>query len=1087
VLGAVLAAIGLWSLASGTAPPATTAPEWVFVEYGDLVARRQLSHSGESVGQLLSRLEGRPLPPPGERPADFHAHRLLEPLLEPYAFVLSDALDTLGAVPAAPWVEVGSLWQAGERQPAWVELLRARRLVVESDGAGRLRAILPWFPSPGAAAGGEEDSRTAARAAWQDAWPVLRHVLAAESRRLAANGSEPPALDVAVYAYRHLPERSEFRLGTSPERFTLDDLRPAGTRPPLELDRMRAFLENGLRLEGARLGQEGSLELFGSPAEHPPTLLDRPVRLEDLAVAYRAVFHGGLTRPYMSLDRGYSPSRSVVNYGGRLRDTALGMVSLLCDIRFKTFSQGIDIAEGIDLRERLRERIPSFRTHLEALAAHPESRGIEGQQTRLWFYPDAVDLTLSEPGDVMVLRRVRMSAASERVGESGVAAGEDVRPWTRATVEAINREYDALATFFPEMADLDEVVRLLSLFAWLEAVADEGHLLPDLESLLALELPAFSTPRTYPQLLAFNALPPSGEDAGVAVYDRVAVGEALERLGPLNGRPFPARRRYERALRALDPQRPEHAALLEQLRRYDPQRLDDTGLDLLAHRAERVRMHETVLGTLEAERRREVTGRLEAGEKLRMFSVGIGGLDLDMGPVVERARGRSLALGDGVGGRVPEPSSGVAPGPATAQGRSEAAWRRDPEMLPETRMPDHGAGDSAGARGATREHGHHRVEVGSTAAGESGREPTAWVLTVYGADGPEPRSRRLFLDGDRRILSFERVENGRRLRYHFDRRGERLTAVRLAEERTTSGAAAAAPAALPAGLALLQVDEPGNGRVESTEIGLRLESRVEGSRRNLEAAFPRPLLQRLVLGREIDRTPGQPLPGLSPLPSGLGAVHTVMVLPPGERWLSPWEREPVLAAGEEDPIRLARALGAWWSGEGAGAPAAVVGVDPVRSPERWETAPRPGPDALLLLPDGAFGTSGDAWRTALAAEWDSARVASSLPDAVSPALVVLVSTEPPASFGLRLRRLARDPRMRGRLLAAWSLGGPVRADLARSWIDEGQLAGIGLAEHSLVARRGAARALGELRRALASGGAEPPRIERIGGPFLWHF
>ena len=35
------------------------------------------------------------------------------------------------------------------------------------------------------------------------------------------------------------------------------------------------------------------------------------------------------------------------------------------------------------------------------------------------LYPDAVDLTLSEQGDVLVLRRVRMSAASERGSETG--------------------------------------------------------------------------------------------------------------------------------------------------------------------------------------------------------------------------------------------------------------------------------------------------------------------------------------------------------------------------------------------------------------------------------------------------------------------------------------------------------------------------------------------------------------------------------------------------------------------------------------------------------------------------------------------
>ncbi len=38
----------------------------------------------------------------------------------------------------------------------------------------------------------------------------------------------------------------------------------------------------------------------------------------------------------MSLDPWYSPQTAQVTYGGRLRDTGLGLVSLLSDARFKT-------------------------------------------------------------------------------------------------------------------------------------------------------------------------------------------------------------------------------------------------------------------------------------------------------------------------------------------------------------------------------------------------------------------------------------------------------------------------------------------------------------------------------------------------------------------------------------------------------------------------------------------------------------------------------------------------------------------------------------------------------------------------------
>jgi len=1074
---AVVSTLGLGAclcllLASETSVSA--ADGWLAVDYSELVDRRQLSHSGESVGALIERLEGRGAPRDGGRPQDRHAHQLLEPLLEPYAFVLSDALDGFEAGDSPDWIEIGSLWQPGEPQPAWVELLRARQLIVESDGRGRLRVILPWESSSPATGLPEQEARLAARAAWDAAWPVLRHVLAAEHRRLAAEDAVSE-LNVEAHAYRHLPQSSEFHLGTDAESIVVEDLRAAGLAPPLNLDRLTGFLSGGLRLEGARLEPDGGVRLLGSRTRTSPTLLGEPLGLADLAVAYRAVFHGGLAEPYMSLDRGYSPMRSVVNYGGRLRDTALGLVSLQCDIRFKTFSLGLDIEQGVDLRDRLRESLPGFRTHMEHLATHPDSAGMAGQQTRLWFYPDDVDLTISEQGDLVVLRKVRMSAASERLGETGLAAADqEVRPWTQATVDAINGSYDTLAGFFPEMADLDQVVRVLSLFAWLEAAGAEGNLVPELDSLLAVELPRLSTPRTYPQLLAFNALPPVGATDAVVVFDRVLVGEALDRLNPTSGRPLPARRRYQRAVGALTPSQAEDAALLREFSSYPVERLDDAQIDLLSQRAERLIVHRTVLQTLAPPRRRPLAQRLEAGEQLRMFSVGIGGLDLGMGPAVARARGRRVGLAGGGSGLARPASATAAVGSTTRDLSSQArdTWREDPPGLPRPLVPDHRSGESSpGAQ--------LRVVAGR------GVDDESFVLTIYGADSPDVRSRRVFRDGKDRVLRFERVEQQRLLRYGFEKEKERWVA-RPTDPADSPQADTGSAGALPPGLVLLQVFSSEDELLEPAEVVLRIEAQLQGSRRSLEAEVPRLLLQRLVQGREIDRAPGQPLAGLAPLPQALGEVRGLMVMADASRWLTPWDGTRTLLAGEEDPLRVARALGAWWSATDNEPSGAVIGVDATRSPERWAVAPRPRDEALLLLPHEGFDGPMRDWRAPLAAAWDANRVVYELPDESAAALVVLVSAEPPGELARRLRGLARDERMRGRLLAVWSLSGPVREDLPRSLIDEGQLAGIGIAEHSLVARRKATETIRAIGERLAAG-PEDLRVEALPGPFLWHF
>lgn len=1049
-------------LAFGAAFAATEpAASWLRVDYSELVDRRQLSHSGESVGELLRRLDGRQFPTAGQRPADLRGHRLLDPLLEPYAFVLPDALDAQGPLHERPFVEVGSLWSPGERQPAWVELLRARRYVVESDGTGRLRLCLPWSGEPQA----ETDSLQAARRAWDQAWPILRHVFAAERLRLAGRGGEAPTLEVEVRAYRHLPARSTFELGNGVLRRSVEDTRPDGKRPPLRLGGIERLFDGSLLLEGARIDAEGSLRLLGSPAARPPSMLGQPLSVADLAVAYRAVFHGGRAEPYMSLDRGYAPQRSIVNYGARLRDTSLGLVSLLCDIRFKTFSVGLDIVLGRDLRETVRAELPEFRSHLERFAAHPDSTSLAGQQTRLWFYPDDVDLTLSPQADVLVLRRVRMSAASERLQATGLGqAAAEQRPWTRAAVDAINHDYDALARFFPEMADLDQVVRLLSLFAWLDQLRADGRLLPELDSLLALELPQRVTPRSYPQLLAFNALPPPDSEIAVDAFDRVAVAEALDRLDPLGGRPFDARRRYQRAVAALDPKRREHAALLEELATHDVASLDDDRMDLLSHRAERIRMHQLVLATLEADRARPLAQRLEAGEQLRIFSVGIGGLDLDMRQAVSRARQR----------RADDPAPEAAGVGLPDEPRE--AWRRESAALPRAPLPDHGLAGPSPASTFHRFVTDHRVEIGT----EGG---SRFILTVDGADGPEVRSRKLLIDRQGRVESIERVERPRLMRYRMEPSPGGFVA-RLDEAPQAAATPPRAADSMPRGLVTLRLEPPPGGPLESAAITVRLGFGANGGARSLEAELPRGLLQRLVLGRAVDTTPNRPLGGLAPLPPSLGDVESMMVVPPASSWQTPWEGASPLLAGEEDPVRVARALAGWWASEGARAPAAVVGVDILRSPERWRTAPRPGPGALLLLPADAFGPPRGDLRRRLAGSWSAAHVFDTLPGSIEAPMVVLVSAEAPALFGRRLRELAGDPRLEGRYLAAWSLAGPIRRDLAGSLLAGGDLAGLGLASASVVAERSAVESIAELAQALDAG---PGRVERLPGPFLWYF
>jgi len=210
----------------------------------------------------------------------------------------------------------------------------------------------------------------------------------------------------------------------------------------------------------------------------------------------------------------------------------------------------------------------------------------------------------------------------------------------------------------------------------------------------------------------------------------------------------------------------------------------------------------------------------------------------------------------------------------------------------------------------------------------------------------------------------------------------------------------------------------------------------------------------------------------------------------------PWEGGSEPLAGEEDPVRLAAAMRRWWASEAGGSPgpSVVVGTDPLLSASRWEKSPRPAGRALLLLPEDGFPGFAAPLRQELSdASKNSkapatATVASSLPDAQGiPPLVLLVSAEAPGRLARRVRELADNPVMQGKLLAIWPLAGPLREDLPVSLLAKGTLAGLGVAETSPVGLHQVAKDLAVLAGGLANVDAAKQRVEDLPGSLVWFF
>jgi hypothetical protein len=185
--------------------------------------------------------------------------------------------------------------------------------------------------------------------------------------------------------------------------------------------------------------------------------------------------------------------------------------------------------------------------------------------------------------------------------------------------------------------------------------------------------------------------------------------------------------------------------------------------------------------------------------------------------------------------------------------------------------------------------------------------------------------------------------------------------------------------------------------------------------------------------------------------------------------------------GETDPIVVARAIAAW---DPAGPPV-VVGTDPAKSPARWAASSAPRGSAILVLPRDGFPGHAEASRGRLAAAWTAGAVLDEVPATVSVALVVIVSHEAPDAFAARIRAVARRPAMRGKLLAAWGVSGPLRADVPAWILAQGEIAALGLGAPTVLATRDIEEQMASFARALED--APDRAVERIAGPFLWFY
>ncbi len=472
---------------------------WIDVDYGALLNRGAVVRTGQSLGSALRELKHQA-----------SARGAVQPYLDPYVFVLEDAVHMLHGPDAVPYRNLAENYPAGSVQPAWAALLRGGRYFISTDEQGGVRMFLPGDHS---------------KQAYQQHYPSIRHALA-----LLAQAAGK--LKISVYAYRHDYADATYHLHPAPYVFEASVFRTPEGRIPLDLELLDRTLKKGEICEGLVL-DTGSDPVAITQAGSHAMLAGEPLGLSDFAVAYRAVFHAGDNQAFISLDPHEDPTKVKVNFGGYLEDTHLGSAVLEADKRFKTLTIGLDPDTHENLGVRTRQILPDFLSSAESDLIHGRSTGSQWVGTRLWFYPESVEVDTDTAYHYAQVTRPQLSADAERSRDDFATPADfekfkktRLSPSIRTVIDHLNTHYAGYAAAFDEFAELRDAARLMGLCAWLKKAGAAGPRTPwDWDALLSVDLPAFRTPRDNTKMMAVAWLvyPEQLQDNEVELRNRVQV------------------------------------------------------------------------------------------------------------------------------------------------------------------------------------------------------------------------------------------------------------------------------------------------------------------------------------------------------------------------------------------------------------------------------------------------------------------------------------------------------------------------------------------------------------------------------------
>jgi hypothetical protein len=439
----------------------STSSNWIAISYGSLVDNNLLTHSGETVGTVITQI------PQG----DDEFKGLVQPYLEPFSILCHDVLLAVNGPDTLPFVNIVSHYQVGSEQPAWASLFREGHYQLYYSPT-RIRVFL---------------TGTNARQSFEINKSVVRHAI-----RDVVSSDATKIDTVDIFVFTNVYASTTITLNTIPASYSIGELALGPQRRSIDLDAIAEFLEEGVILEAVEVDQNNDLYFYGKASEKQ-TLAGIPLSIADLAVIYRSVFHYGNNSPYISLDKNEDNRYAKVNFGGHLENTHAGHVVLEADKLFKALSTGIDPNTHGIIRDRITRTLPDFLTEDERSLL--ENSGTGHTQIRYWFYPDSIG-TVTD-GSIGAVLTNQFLAAVERMDMPKTSNA------VRRTISHLNNHFGQYERAFQTFRELSTVGRLMAIVNWLHGMDISKRV--ELDELLTVRLPAFETPRRTKKMLAVTA------------------------------------------------------------------------------------------------------------------------------------------------------------------------------------------------------------------------------------------------------------------------------------------------------------------------------------------------------------------------------------------------------------------------------------------------------------------------------------------------------------------------------------------------------------------------------------------------------